>query len=370
MALYDEYSQSVKQVKADSYPVSIGEIANMYKDGDLVISPEYQRYYRWKLKNKSDFIESLLLGIPIPSLFVSQDKTGTWNVIDGLQRISSVLEFMGILRKPNTDNDLYSGIELEPTKFLPSLGGKSWNGKSNIGEELRRIFKRRKMTFIIVDETDNAAIKYELFQRLNTNGLVLKPQEIRNVSLLMASHEVFDMINDMCADNHYQNIYSISSDRKAAQEDKDAVSAYVVMATLRDYKIDSSADIGNFLTDRLVEVSPTLTGEDRNLIESRFFESVQLLDDVFGENAFKKWDSSKKKYKGASLRAMLEVLLPLVSNHLSWFTDHQEQLEQIQKSLPSDERYKKDTKAGTRAINRMSRLRKLSENIANESKKS
>ncbi|WP_179394499.1 DUF262 domain-containing protein [Lacticaseibacillus absianus] len=370
MTLFDEYTESVKEIRTDAYSISIGEIANMYKENDLIISPEYQRYFRWEIKNKSDFIESILLGIPIPSLFVSQDIAGTWDVIDGLQRISTILEFMGILRNPEkNDLQVFPSLELVSTKFLPSLQGKTWDKEHNIGEELRRIFKRRKLSFIIVDGSNNNSIKYELFQRLNTNGLALKPQEIRNVSVLMSSRKMFESINEMNSDSNFQRIYKLTTKKKDEQEDKDAVSAFVVMQTLGDTVVNSGEDISSYLTERLTQISPQLGNDALEEIKMKFREASLILASSLGDNAFQKWSESKNKYYGPCLRSIFEVLFPLVANNLDLFRNNAELLVSIQKGLPTRKGYKDATKRGTRAIVRFSKLLKLSEIIADESKK-
>ncbi len=72
MSLQEEITTKTKEFRTESYSMSIGEIANLYKDGELIIDPEFQRYFRWSLQQKSKFIESLLLGIPTPPIFVYQ----------------------------------------------------------------------------------------------------------------------------------------------------------------------------------------------------------------------------------------------------------------------------------------------------------
>src|SRR5262249_30131097 len=99
--------------------MSIGELANMYRDGDLDIHPAFQRFFRWDANQKSRWIESLLLGIPTPSVFVAQRKDGVWDVVDGLQRLSTIFEFMGILR--DDKGQLKPPLVLEGTRYLPSL---------------------------------------------------------------------------------------------------------------------------------------------------------------------------------------------------------------------------------------------------------
>src|SRR5437870_10728564 len=88
MGLKDEIAQRRAAIHTDGYPMSIGELINLYRDGELDIHPEFQRFFRWSNEQKSRLIESLLLGIPIPSIFVSQRENGVWDVIDGLQRLS------------------------------------------------------------------------------------------------------------------------------------------------------------------------------------------------------------------------------------------------------------------------------------------
>jgi hypothetical protein len=118
--LEKEIDEAKRLVKTDAYMLSIGEIVNMYKDKELVVNPDFQRLFRWEIGQKSKLIESLLLGIPIPSIFVFEKEDSTWELIDGLQRISTLLEFMGQLRNPAT-GATEPPTALVATKYLPSL---------------------------------------------------------------------------------------------------------------------------------------------------------------------------------------------------------------------------------------------------------
>src|ERR1051326_1883019 len=121
----DEIEKAQRNVKTDAYQMSVGEVVNMYKDGELLINPDFQRLFRWEIGQKSKLIESLLLGIPIPSIFVFEKEDSKWELIDGLQRISTLLEFMGLLRKPGA-KDLLPPSILEGTNYLPSLSNIVW----------------------------------------------------------------------------------------------------------------------------------------------------------------------------------------------------------------------------------------------------
>ena len=120
MTLQDEIEAGRQTVRAESYSMSIGEVVNLYRDHELVIRPEFQRLFRWKTDQKSRLIESIMLGIPIPSIFVMQRDDNVWEVIDGLQRLSTILEFMGELRDEET-GELEAPRRLEATEYLKSL---------------------------------------------------------------------------------------------------------------------------------------------------------------------------------------------------------------------------------------------------------
>jgi hypothetical protein len=122
--LAEEITSAQRLVRTDAYQMSIGEIVSMYDNREIIIDPEFQRLFRWDIGQKSKLIESILLGIPLPSIFVFERENGSWELIDGLQRVSTVLEFMGKLCNPN------GGVEppsiLEGTKYLPSLHNAVW----------------------------------------------------------------------------------------------------------------------------------------------------------------------------------------------------------------------------------------------------
>ncbi len=98
MDISDEIQKYRQEIKSERMDMSFGEIINMYKDREIIISPEYQRAFRWDEQRQSDFIESILLGIPFPSIFVATNPDGKWELIDGLQRVSTVLAFFNELK--------------------------------------------------------------------------------------------------------------------------------------------------------------------------------------------------------------------------------------------------------------------------------
>ena len=174
MSLDQEIEARRGEIHSDGYPMSIGELISLYRDDELDIHPEFQRFFRWSDEQKSRFIESILMGIPIPSIFVSQRYDGVWDVIDGLQRLSTIFELVGILKDENGDK--LPSLTLRKTKYLPSMDGKKWDDDDpsvSIGNANRIIIRRAKIDVKIVLWESGESSKHELFQRLNTGGFQL-----------------------------------------------------------------------------------------------------------------------------------------------------------------------------------------------------
>ena len=125
MVLEDEVTNARKRVSRDGYDMSFGELASLYERGEKYLFSQNTSVCAYGTKHKKrDFIEFVLLNIPIPPIFVFADKNGKWELVDGLQRVATILESIGTLKEPD-------GKEVEPficegTSLLPSLAGMRW----------------------------------------------------------------------------------------------------------------------------------------------------------------------------------------------------------------------------------------------------
>ena len=191
MNLEQELSKARKKVVTDGYEMSIGEIVGLYDTRELVINPAFQRYFRWDSGRKTKFIESLLLGIPIPPIFVFQTDDGIWELVDGLQRVSTLLEFMGLLKEPSGKRR--QPFLLDGTTLLPSLKDRSWEKSPDatpLSPAQRLDLRRARLRVEILKRESDPTSKFELFQRLNTGGASLSEQEVRNCTLVMINPEL------------------------------------------------------------------------------------------------------------------------------------------------------------------------------------
>ncbi|MCX6096840.1 MAG: DUF262 domain-containing protein, partial [Candidatus Bipolaricaulota bacterium] len=127
MGLDEEIAEHAAIVQTTSYSMSVSELVSMYRDDELELHPEFQRFFRWTPEQKSRFVESLLLGIPVPPVFVSERRDAKWDVIDGQQRLSTILELMGELR--DAEGDRKPAFQLMRTHYLPALEGRCWSNE-------------------------------------------------------------------------------------------------------------------------------------------------------------------------------------------------------------------------------------------------
>ena len=216
--LKDEIDDAKRSVSTDTVQITIGEISNMYGAEELNILPDFQRLFRWTVDRKSNFIESIFIGIPVPPVFAYENEDGTWELIDGLQRISTILEFMGILRDVNSGELLRS--QLLMTKYLPSLEGLVWEARNGqeaaVDKALQLSFRRARIDFQILKHPSDPKTKFDMFQRLNRGGAIANEQEVRTCSMVLANAEFTQEIRRFARRDDFQE--DMSGDTRTTRQ--------------------------------------------------------------------------------------------------------------------------------------------------------
>lgn len=132
---------------------------------ELVIDPDFQRNDVWSPKQSAELVESILMGIPIPTIYLFEMKDGSKQVVDGRQRISAILNFL---------NNKFS---LKDLKILPQCNGKNF---SELDSKMQGIFEDYQLFFYIIQPPTPERVKYDIFDRVNRGGTRLTNQEMRN----------------------------------------------------------------------------------------------------------------------------------------------------------------------------------------------
>lgn len=357
MGLEQEISERRAEVRSDGYSMSVGELISIYRDGELDIHPEFQRFYRWSDDQKSRLIESILLGIPIPSVFVSQREDGVWDVIDGLQRLSTIFELLGDLKKP--DGGKRPMLTLKGTKYLPSLEGKRWSDENpdmSIGSANRLIIRRAKMDVKIILRESSEASKYELFQRLNTGGTRLSEQELRNAILVMINPDAFRWIESLAQDDNFQSCIILSDRMLRERYDMELATRFLTLRTLPENELRQIRDIGDFLTNKIVEFAQSPEYEDAKEREQRAFkDTFARLAKSLGDKSFKKYDLANGRHAGGFLISAFEpIALGVGFNCENYGIDSvSEAIEKESKKLWSNPDFLKNSGMGVSASTRI-----------------
>ena len=307
MSLDQEIAGARKEIVADGYEMSVGEIMNLYKDEEILINPSFQRLFRWSDSQKTRFIESLLLGIPIPPIFVVQGEKGVWELIDGLQRLSTVLEFAGLLRGEN--GALVPASSLGGTAFLPSLAGKRWElsaewADDGIGKEQQLQIKRARLRVEILKKESDPKAKYELFQRLNSGGANLTPQEVRNSVAVMLNPGFFDWLVLRSNDANFK---LTTAQTEIALEQQAGVELALRFFVFRNAPYTSGLDVHEYL-DQGLEAMASNKDFPLQAEEEVFTKTFQWLSEALGDHAFKKWNAQQNQFMGKFLMSGFEVI--------------------------------------------------------------
>ncbi|MEO7862284.1 MAG: DUF262 domain-containing protein [Nitrospirales bacterium] len=220
MSVSDEVAKQRNDVQFDTYTTTWREIIGQYKDKELIIDPEYQRLFRWSVDQQTQYIESILLGIPSPPLFLAQNQDGRAEVIDGLQRISTLIKFFaeeifswkptsGVDAEEQDTNNIMIPAKLVGGPIVPSLEDFT---AATLPEALVRTIKYARITIIILEKESSIRARYEVFRRLNKFGSVLSDQEIRNCTSRLFDGEFPTQLRELARRSAIRDALSLNED--------------------------------------------------------------------------------------------------------------------------------------------------------------
>lgn len=211
----------ISKIHTKQLDISFNEIADMYSSEELNIKPEFQRLFRWSEEKRSRFIESLILEMPVPPIFVIEGEGGKYELIDGLQRISSYLHFRGVLKSPpllddcsSVDSDSDSDKKEPPLRLSGCEIATVLNGYTfdDLPSTYQIRLKRNFIRMQVIRKENDPMLRYHMFKRLNTGGEVLQPQEIRNCTVRLISDTFANFLSKISNDGNFTETTSNISD--------------------------------------------------------------------------------------------------------------------------------------------------------------
>ena len=268
-----------KLIRVDTKTFSIEQINQMINDGDIDLSPDFQRGFVWTdITRRSRLIESLLLRIPIPVFYFSQDEQGLFQVVDGVQRLTVINSFMN------------NRFKLKNLEYLKECNDKWYKKKNaeldNLDSMYRRRIQQTQIYVNVIDPQTPSKVKYDIFKRINTGGKALTNQEIRNC---LASSRTRELLHELSKSHNFIQATrgSISPTRMADEE--------MILRFISFYLIDnrkwSTNEYKGAMNSLLDETVEFLNNADIMLIKEirkDFFVAMDNAFYLFGDNAFRK----------------------------------------------------------------------------------
>lgn len=356
--LRDELMKKRGEIYTDQLTMSVGELINIYKDGEIELEPAFQRLFRWSTIQETNFIESILLGYPIPPIFVLQRKDGIWDVVDGVQRLSTIYHFAGILK--TSDGNIKKPLRLESADILTHLNSKYYSeeqGKPCFDPATRIDFKRASISILILQAGSDPKSKFELFKRLNTGGSRLTDQEIRNSMILMYNEDAYNAMEEFSKREHVVKMFNLPESYSDKRMDMDIITRFLVMRNYENIEeVPDSIDINVFL-DKAIEQIITKNGFDINKELEVFDKLIHFLNTHLQEDyGFRIYDYNKCQFVQSFNWFVFEVLIwgCVVLNDVNSLSENPDlYIEKIKKLESIGDYKKKINKSNIRVIERM-----------------
>ena len=260
-----------ERIRIHTKHYSLRQVVDMIADGDIDLAPDFQRHYVWKSWQRSGLIESLLLGIPLPSFYFNEDDTGRLQVVDGVQRLTTIFRYV-------TDPT----VKLGEVMYLHELEGQRFH-------DLAALFRRRlngaQFVAHVIDPQTPYRVKFDIFRRINTGGTPLSAQEIRHSTSKTRSR---DFLKELVNDESFVTATGGALWNHPRMADREVALRFVAfrLFTSDEYGRHGSFDeFLGFVTDRLDDPA----NKDLDQLRTDFVRGMTNGYAVFGEHAFRKW---------------------------------------------------------------------------------
>lgn len=279
---------SPNDIEISNPPMNLGDLIDMITYGWIDFKTEYQREEDlWNSVKQSRLIESALLGLRLPAFYFEEVSKKKWKIIDGLQRCCAIRNYCV--------NESFALCDLE---FLNFNGLKY----SELSFDLRRDIRMLPITVNVLSKGTPDKVKYILFQRLNTGGTVLEPQEIRNA---VFQGKAIELVKEMAHNDLFKKAtgYKIPTKRML---DQDFVTRFMAFYLLgyENYK----PDLDNFMNTCLEKIKEGEISDDTiATMKEDFSKSMILAEKIFGDDAFRKRESESDNKRPIN-KAYFEVI--------------------------------------------------------------
>lgn len=334
-----------KDIRITTKTFTIREIYTQIAEQDLDLAPDFQRSFVWKNKQQVRLVESILLGIPLPAFYFNQDKTGAHQVIDGVQRLTTIKHFM-------------SDQLLLKEEYLESLGVLKGLSFSTLDPATRRRFSNTQIVAHVIEPQTPDAVKYDIFNRVNTGGSPLSAQEIRHCMSKATSREFLRTLVESDSFDQVMGKIFWSKDssgkfirNNSRMADREMALRFCAFYTvpLSNYAFAPSLDTFLLEFTRQIDQESSLGENAVDLVklEMVFKQAMENCFEIMGPGAFRLWPIDATR-RGPLNRAIFESqALALADHSLVTLLPHKEKIQEAFRTLFLDPTYVKAVSVGT-----------------------
>lgn len=284
------FDKSQRDLVTSVVDYNLGTLADLISRKKIDLSPRYQRRFRWDKARQSRLIESFLMNVPIPPIFLNEDQYGTYAVIDGKQRLFAIQEF------------LRGRLRLQKLKVFDDINGQSID---DLPIRLRDILETRAtLRAVIILPQSQPAVKFEVFKRLNTGGVKLNPQEIRNSTW---PGPLNNLVLKLSIAPEFHALLQIEDRNRSAiyREMRDA--EFVV-------RYFTFRDTWNSFTGGMMRLMDEYMADHQHMsrsaladAEADFRATIANVAAAFGEHAFQRWVPERSSWRRQVLAALFDA---------------------------------------------------------------
>lgn len=275
------------KIKVDREQMSVFQVMRKIELGEIKLDPDFQRNLVWDAKRQSRLIESVLLKIPLPAFYLDAIEPSRWVVVDGLQRLSTLSDFMSA-RTLKLCGLEFLGRKLEGAGF------------DDLPRSSQRELEETQLTIFIIRPETPPKVKFTIFYRINTGGMVLTAQEIRHATFPGRAPQ---LLRELAAGEPFRRatVYSVSPKR---MDDRECVLRHLAFR-LTPFHSYGKPDLNDFLGSAMNKLNSATENEVEKLA-SEFNRSMSLCSEVLGEFAFRKFSISRGM-RGPVNKALFET---------------------------------------------------------------
>lgn len=335
-----------KKIRITTKSFTLREIVTQIEDGEIDLSPDFQREYVWRPRQRTRLVESILLGIPLPAFYFNQSEDGSYQVVDGVQRLTTIREFM-------RGNHTLSRVDLEYLKDLDEVD------YGNLDSVLVRRFRATQIVVHVIEPQTPDEVKYDIFNRVNTLGSPLSAQEIRHA---MSGDRSREFLRTLVEDDRFDAATESQYWRRDANGEQIRNSARMANRELalrfcafrhfpdEEYRKHPSLDafLMNFTrqidgTDEATEIS----NAEMEQLKKDFFNAMVAAEEVLGRAAFRRWPVDAER-RGPINRAVFEAQANALAEYpIEQLLEHKDDIVAAFRNAFGEEDYTRSVTVGT-----------------------